>query len=148
MKVLTTINTIAIIALALLVGLTLHELSELKKQPLRVVAAPEPTASSADIVVPAPERTTTSDGISGSWQITHGKEGERKHDVSIEPLGDTRYRLGPDNLVFKGVYEKQGRFLRMVGENPGYPDLAWSRKDHNTYEMVEGDFIGALMRRQ
>ncbi|MBN1589121.1 MAG: hypothetical protein JW888_06380 [Pirellulales bacterium] len=83
-----------------------------------------------------------------SWEITHGPNGEHVHTVKLSHVEGNRYRLVPKSLAFSGVYEFDGTKLSMVAENPGYPDLAWSKKGPGLFEMVGDDYKGALMRRK
>ena len=76
--------------------------------------------------------------LSGAWEISYR---DQVRTVMLEPLPNNRYRLGPKNLAYHGVYEFDGKTLSMVGENPGYPDLVWSMKKPGLFEMVTGNYL-------
>jgi len=83
----------------------------------------------------------------GRWRITHGANSEHEHEVRIQAISETRHRLTPKGTVFSGVYEFVDGKMKMVDENPGYPDLVWQKKDSNTFEMIEGGYLDAVMTR-
>jgi septal ring factor EnvC (AmiA/AmiB activator) len=80
-----------------------------------------------------------------SWEITSGKN---VHNVRLEALANNRYRLGPQGLVYSGVYQFDGKTLSMVAENPGYPNLVWTLKQPGQFKMESGSYAGASMKRK
>ncbi len=83
--------------------------------------------------------------LSGTWEITYGNS---VLTAKLEALGSNNYRLGPQDLDFRGIYLFDGATLSMVGENPSYPNLVWSLKKPGLFEMVAGHYVGASMRRR
>ncbi len=98
----------------------------------------------ADLKSRGKKRSGPVENLSGAWEIAYGKD---VLAATLEALGSNNYRLGPQNLGFSGIYLFDGTTLSMVGENPGYPDLVWSRKKPGLFEMAAGHFAGASMRR-
>jgi cell division protein FtsB len=98
----------------------------------------------ADLKNRGKKRSGPVENLSGAWEITYGRD---LLAARLEALGSNNYRLGPQNLGFSGIYLFDGATLSMVGENPGYPDLVWSRKKPGLFEMAAGHFAGASMRR-
>ena len=81
-----------------------------------------------------------------TWEIT--LTNDKKISVKLAALGNNRYRLSPQGLAFHGVYEFDGETLSMVAENRGYPDLVWSLAKPGVFEMIEGNYLGATMKRK
>jgi chromosome segregation ATPase len=79
------------------------------------------------------------------WEITFRN---RALSAKIEALADNRFRLGPQSLAFSGVYQFDGKTLSMVAENAAYPNLVWTMKAPGQFEMTEGRYAGASMKRK
>jgi septal ring factor EnvC (AmiA/AmiB activator) len=81
-----------------------------------------------------------------TWDIT--LKNKKVLTIRLESLGNNRFRLGPKNLAFRGVYEFDGKTLAMADENRSNPDLVWALKKPGLFEMVAGNYIGATMKRK
>jgi hypothetical protein len=91
------------------------------------------------------ERAQKAKKAAEAWELTFRK---KVRTVRLEALASNRYRLGPQNLAFHGVYQFDGKTLSMVAENAGYPNLVWSMTKPGQFEMLEGSYAGASMRRK
>jgi hypothetical protein len=91
------------------------------------------------------ERAEKAKKAAEAWELTFRK---KVRTVRLEALANNRYRLGPQNLAFHGVYQFDGKTLSMVAENAGYPNLVWSMTKPGQFEILEGSYAGASMRRK